>query len=747
MDETAEAGLGLPACPALHEPGGATGRVAGGGEANDAAPAALQACAILDALPAQVAVIDRLGVIVAANAAWARGVAAAGTELPIAAVGSDYLALWDAAGSQDEAAAEAARGLRAVLGGRSERMALEYPCRRSGEEGWLQLVATPLPDGQGCIVMGHDITDRKRTEARLRASEGRFRSLVENMQDIIFCRGVKGGAEHGYDEGGAELYGRDAPRLAGTADERGRARIDVWYEAVHPEDRARYAAAERRRKTAHEPYTIEYRITHPLTGELRWMREVAWVVEEPSLGQTFFDSYILDITEEKRSAAALAASEAGLRALFENALDAILVVDGRGRIVEANPAACSLIGADRAALAGRPLADLVPAEEAGRLVEAWVGLRRGRPHRGEWTLARHGGGVVPVESAVGILPGGRLKITLRDITERRRAEAALKESDLRLRRIIESDAVGMVVLDARGRMHEANDAFLELVGRTRGELEAGSLDLLALTAPEHRHLTATLMAEVAREQRQRPFETELLRRDGERVSVLLGAAYLDGSERLCVGLVTDLSDRRAAERHRLLLQELNHRVKNILAMVQAIAQQTGRGAATLDGFLAAFRGRLAALSAAHDLLVAHGWQGVRIEQLLQKTLRPHLADAKRLTLALPLLVLRPQAAQDLALAVHELATNATKHGALSVPGGHVALAGRIEGDRLVLVWREQGGPPVDPPAHQGFGTTLLTQAMRHQHRGQVTLDWRPEGLVCTIALPLATTTQRPPRGA
>ncbi|MEK0084743.1 PAS domain S-box protein [Benzoatithermus flavus] len=739
MDETAKAHAASLGSLLMRDQGEAEGRILqnSAGVGTSAAPTAPPAHAVLDALPAQVAVLDRNGVIVAANAAW-RQAAGAGAELPMLAVGADYLAAWRLAAARDEVAAEAARGLPAVIRGRSERLALEYPWQCSGEERWVQLVAAPLPDTEGCVVMCHDITDRKRAEARLRVSEGRFRSLVENMPDIVFCRGVKGRSAHGYDEGGARLYGRDVLRIAGTMDAEGRARIDVWYAAVHPEDRERYLAAERRRKEAYKPFSIEYRIIHPVTGELRWMREVAWVVEEVSLGQTFFDSYILDITEEKRRAAALATSEARWRALFDNALDAIFVVDAGGRLADANPAACRLMGWGRAELIGRPLTSLVPAAEAGRMAEAWAAMQHGVPHRGEWTLVRRDGGTVPVEIGVGILPDGRLKIAARDIAERRRAEAALKESDLRLRRIIESDAVGMVVFDLAGRVHEANDAFLELVGRSREEPAQGSLDLLGLTSPEHRHLTAVLLAEAAKAQRQRPFETELLRPDGERVGVLLGVAYLGGSERLCIGLVADLSDRRVAERRRLLLQELNHRVKNILAMVQAIAQQTGRRAATVEGFLAAFRGRLAALSAAHDLLVAHGWQGVRLESLLRKALGAHLVDAKRLTLTLPSLVLRPQAAQDLALAVHELATNATKHGALAEAGGHVTLAGRIENDELVLVWREEGGLPVTPPDHQGFGTALLTQAIRHQHRGRVACDWRSEGLVCTMVLPLAT---------
>ena len=188
--------------------------------------------------------------------------------------------------------------------------------------------ATERPTAEGGTVsVFAEVTDLKAKEAALEASERRFRSLVENMRGIIFCRGVAGDGPHGYGEDGARLYGVDAPRFAGTADEGGHARIAAWYEAVHPEDRPAYLAAEARRKALGEPYALAYRVTHPGTGEERWMREVAWVVEDPAAGRTYFDSYIIDITEQKRTEervreAALRDPLTGLpnRALFRDRL-------------------------------------------------------------------------------------------------------------------------------------------------------------------------------------------------------------------------------------------------------------------------------------------------------------------------------------------------------------------------------------------------------------------------------------------
>jgi two-component sensor histidine kinase len=208
-------------------------------------------------------------------------------------------------------------------------------------------------------------------------------------------------------------------------------------------------------------------------------------------------------------------------------------------------------------------------------------------------------------------------------------------------------------------------------------------------------------------------------------------------------LSDEVAERRRLEQQReLLLHELNHRFKNMLAMVLAIAYQTRAQAGTADTFIEQFEGRLQALAAAHELLTATGWHGASLVRLVRRTLEPHLGDRSddRLRLEAEDLPLQPEAAQNLALALHELATNAVKHGAFSVPGGRVELIARLTPSRgqsraLELVWREVEGPAVRPPQRHGFGTTLLSRAIGAQHQGEVELDWRAEGLVCRISLP------------
>jgi two-component sensor histidine kinase len=236
-------------------------------------------------------------------------------------------------------------------------------------------------------------------------------------------------------------------------------------------------------------------------------------------------------------------------------------------------------------------------------------------------------------------------------------------------------------------------------------------------------------------------EVEGLRKDGTTFPLELAVSEARvGGRRVFTGIVRDIGARKAAEeRLRLLLGELNHRVKNTLTLIQAMARQTAERAGSMPAFVDVFGGRLRALAAAHELLVATNWSGAYLRELVRRALGPHAAEAQ-VAIAVEDVAIPASVTQNLALAFHELATNAVKYGALSVPGGRVTIEGGVtvgaEGRELRLVWREQGGPPVEPPASRGFGTLLLTQAVAYGHDGKVELNWRREGLVCTIRIPI-----------
>jgi two-component system CheB/CheR fusion protein len=205
----------------------------------------------------------------------------------------------------------------------------------------------------------------------------------------------------------------------------------------------------------------------------------------------------------------------------------------------------------------------------------------------------------------------------------------------------------------------------------------------------------------------------------------------------------DITERRQAERRqRLLVNELNHRVKNALATVQAIAAQSLRGLDVPQEAMERFMARLMALARANDILVAEDWLGADLDAIASQVASPYAAegDVGRFRVAGPKAHLGAKAATAMALALHELATNAAKYGALSTPEGCVSLTWALEGEgearRLHMNWRESGGPPVAPPEKTGFGTRLIERGLKAELRANVRLDYAPDGLVMTLDAPL-----------
>jgi len=207
-----------------------------------------------------------------------------------------------------------------------------------------------------------------------------------------------------------------------------------------------------------------------------------------------------------------------------------------------------------------------------------------------------------------------------------------------------------------------------------------------------------------------------------------------------IGASADITERVEAERHRrLLMAELDHRVKNTLAVVQGIAQQTFRDASGGRDTVEAFRGRLRALAGAHDLLTRESWVSADLAAIAAEAL-DFGGSEPRIAVGGPPVTLSSKQAVTVAMALHELLTNSIKHGALSRPEGRITLAWEIgrreDGDRLSLVWREEGGPPTAPPKRRGFGLRLVEHALAVDLDAEVTLAFDPGGFVCRIEGPV-----------
>lgn len=208
-----------------------------------------------------------------------------------------------------------------------------------------------------------------------------------------------------------------------------------------------------------------------------------------------------------------------------------------------------------------------------------------------------------------------------------------------------------------------------------------------------------------------------------------------------VGTAVDITHRKEDEAHlRLLLHELTHRSKNLLAVIQAMARQTARHADSLTQFLTQFDARLQALAVSHDLLIEEGWHGASLGGLVQLQLKPLLENRHaQVSIAGPTILLKPEAAQALGMALHELASNASRYGALSVPDGKLAVGWRrvacADGDSVEFTWTESGGPPVRAPTARRFGRMMIERNLAHAVGGGVKLTFPADGVRCDITIP------------
>ncbi len=260
----------------------------------------------------------------------------------------------------------------------------------------------------------------------------------------------------------------------------------------------------------------------------------------------------------------------------------------------------------------------------------------------------------------------------------------------------------------------------------------------ALMHPDDR-AKSSVMAVVERGEQRFQVEFRVVRPNGE-MRWCYGAGIItrdpEGKPLRMTGVTVDITERKRIEERQLLLaREVDHRAKNMLAVVLSILRLTR--APTTREFTTAVEGRIQALAATHNLLSATRWEGANLRQIVDEEMAPYRTQGNRVDVDGPPAMLLPATAQSVALALHELATNAAKYGALSTEGGRLALRWRIGADALELDWIETGGPPATAPTSLGFGLTIVRSSIEAQFRGGVQYDWRPEGLHCRLSIPHA----------
>ncbi|WP_147022095.1 HWE histidine kinase domain-containing protein [Microvirga aerophila] len=365
-----------------------------------------------------------------------------------------------------------------------------------------------------------------------------------------------------------------------------------------------------------------------------------------------------------------------------------------------------------------------------------VEFRYGWPGPPRWLLLRaefilDGGGA----------PSGVVGVLL-DMTDRRNAEEALQQRERELKAALGAASLGTYVYD-----------------HVTGELKSSGLNVIYGYPEDHELTLADLRARYHPDDLERlgrifgealdpsvsQFEMEFRLRfpDGTVRWVYGKGEYVRDADglRSSRGVVMDVSDRKKWEEHQqLLINELNHRVKNTLATVQSIVSQTLRNATTAHDAKDALESRLFALSRAHDVLTRENWEGASLYEIVAQAVEPYSSRGEdRLHLSGPDVRLSPRMALALAMALQELATNAVKYGALSNGGGEILITWAVDRararPRLPLCWEERGGPPVEPPKRRGFGSRLIERTLAQDLDGEVRIDFAATGVVCRVDAP------------
>ena len=332
----------------------------------------------------------------------------------------------------------------------------------------------------------------------------------------------------------------------------------------------------------------------------------------------------------------------------------------------------------------------------------------------------------------------RLAIIFQDITERKLAASV----GLKFTALVESSNDMIASIDRDGNFTSWNAGAERMFGYSAEDVLFKPSE--ALLGSGQNSIRDQILGRFDNGGENVHVEAEWRRKDGSMVWIAATVSPLLSAGGKFVGasvIARDISQRRRSEMHReILVAELNHRVKNTLAIVGAIASQTLAGAISIKSASASFTSRLRALSRAHDLLMHGNWSGTDLASVIKATIEPQTVGENRLRVEGPFVQLQPALAVTFSLALHELCTNALKYGALSVQNGFVDIVWRVHGDsenaRLQLTWTESGGPPVATPTRKGFGSRLIQKALAMELTGEVCVLYEPSGVVCTIDAPL-----------
>ena len=630
-----------------------------------------------------------------------------------------------------------------MLDGEIDSYAMEKRyLRKDGGIIWCRLtvgcVRKPGNGAVDCFIsVVEDISERKQAEEQRRESEERLRFSLAAASAGCWDWNIRSGAVawspendaiYDYTPGGGPLSYAD------------------WAARVHPDDLASAELAIQKALDGSVPeYRAEFRIVHQ-DGSVKWLQELGQV-ERDAEGRPFRMSGInLDITERKRNDERLRESEQLFRGIFEHAGTGIAITDIAGGFRSCNPAFSAMLGYTEDEFCCVNFLNLVhPDDRDANRVETLRLLTQEVPSLEiSNRYLRKDGRPVWVHKHISLLwdtvgnPAGMVALVT-DITEAKCQEERLRRSHDTYLSLIQNNPFGVFLIDADFRVAQisvgARKAFsgiTPLQGRDFADVlriiwtEPFASEAIAL----FRHTLDTGEPYHSADTTAQRSNIELVESYDWRIErVTLPDGHLG-----VVCFFYDMTERKRHEAHvRLLMQEVNHRSKNTLSLVQAVARHTAASGAA--DFIKRFEARIQALSASQDLLVKSEWSGVWFDELARNQLA-HFDDQveTRITLRGPRLKIAPAASQTLGMALHELGTNAAKYGALSSGAGRIEVVwslDRAETGQLwfSIRWLERDGPPVSVPLRRGFGTALISDLARVGLDADVTLDYAATGLV------------------
>ena len=593
------------------------------------------------------------------------------------------------------------------------------------------------------ILLLKEIAERKQAQETLRESEERYRTLFElGPIGIYSCDAM--GIIRDFNRRAAEMWGRQ-PTLGDPVD-----RFCGSFKLFRPDG-------------SFLPHS-ECPMAEVLTSKMPEVRDKEVILERPDGSRltvvvnirplknqngeiTGAVNCFYDITERLQSEAAISASEAQYRTLFNSIDEAFCIIEkietGPGedadfRYLEANPAFERQTGVSD--VVGKTIREAFPGEPREWINTYDAILRDGEAIRFERNLQTKGRVLELYAFRLEDAGHRRLAVVFQDITGRKNAEKIAQQ----LAAIVKSSDDAIISTDIDGIITSWNRGAELLFGYMAGEIIGKPVT--KLIPPDQQDKEPEILDRIRNGQHVDHSETVRLHKDGSRVWVSLSVSPLRDAEGDVIGaskIIRNMTERRRADEHRaILVGELNHRAKNSLAMVQAIASQTLANASSLTDAQLAFDSRLAALARGHDLLTHGNWLGTDLASVAKATVEPHGGGESRFRIEGPFVPLAPAMALTFTMAMHELCTNAAKYGALSRQKGHVSIIWQVTGNgaesRLKLFWTQKDGPTVTPPMRKGFGSRLIERALAMELSGEIRINYEPSGVVCTIDAPLPT---------